>query len=72
MKAMILLNLVNLMEAGLTADDTPKRSNDVSTFAVNENSRLLKKLSLTRLKGKHLISEDDKTSILDEKNIIDE
>ena len=33
---------------------------------------LLKKLSLTRLKGKHLINEEDKTSILDEKNIIDE
>ena len=61
-----------LGKAGLTADDTPKRTNDVSTFSVNENSRLLKKLSLTRLKGKHLISEDDKTSILDEKNIIDE
>ena len=61
-----------LGKAGLTADDTPKRTNDVSTFSVNENSRLLKKLSLTRLKGKHLINEEDKTSILDEKNIIDE
>jgi len=61
-----------LGKAGLTADDSPKRTNDVSTFAVNENSRLLKKLSLTRLKGKHVLNEDNKTSILDEKNIIDE
>ena len=61
-----------LGKAGLTADDTPKRTNDVSTFSVNENSRLLKKLSLTRLKGKHVLNEDDKPSILDEKNIIDE
>ena len=57
---------------GLTADDTPKRTNDVSTFSIKENSRLLKKLSLTRLKGKHVLNEDNKTSILDEKNIIDE
>ena len=61
-----------LGKAGLKADDSPKDSYDVSTFSVNENSRLLKKLSLSRLKGKHLINEDDKPSILDEKNIIDE
>ena len=61
-----------LGKAGLKADDSPKDSYDVSTFSVNENSRLLKKLSLTRLKGKHLINEDDKPSILDEKNIINE
>ena len=61
-----------LGKAGLKADDSPKDSYDVSTFSVNENSRLLKKLSLARLKGKHLINEDDKPSILDEKNIIDE
>ena len=39
---------------------------------IKENSRLIKKLSLTRLKGKHVLNEDNKTSILDEKNIIDE
>jgi hypothetical protein len=61
-----------LGKAGLKADDSPKDSYDVSTFSVNENSRLLKKLSLSRLKGKHLINENDKPSILDEENIIDE
>jgi hypothetical protein len=61
-----------LGKAGLTADDTPNRTNNVSTFALSENSRLLKKLSLTRLKGKQQLTEDDKPSILDEKNIIDE
>ena len=61
-----------LGKAGLTADDTPKRTNDVSTFSIKENSRLLKKLSLTRLKGKQLIKENNKNSILDEENIIDE
>ena len=59
-------------KAGLTADDTPKRTNDVSTFSIKENSRLLKKLSLTRLKGKQVIKEDNKNYIIDEKNIIDE
>ena len=61
-----------LGKAGLTADETPNRTNNVSTFALSENSRLLKKLSLTRLKGKQQLTEDDKPSILDEKNIIDE
>ena len=61
-----------LGKAGLTADDTPSRTNDVSTFALEENSRLLKKLSLTRLRGKEVLSETDKNSLLDEKNIINE
>ena len=61
-----------LGKAGLTADDTPKRTNDVSTFALEENSRLLKKLSLNRFRGKEILNEDSKPSILDEKNIIDE
>ena len=61
-----------LGKAGLTADDSPKRTNDVSTFALEENNRILKKLSLNRLRGKELINEDTTPSILDEKNIIDE
>ena len=61
-----------LGKAGLTADDTPSRTNDVSTFALEENSRLLKKLSLTRLRGKEVLSETDKNSLLDEENIINE
>ena len=43
-----------------------------SEAALKENSRLLKKLSLNRLKGKQLLNEEGKSSILDEKNIIDE
>ena len=61
-----------LGKAGLTADDTPNRTNDVSTFALEENSRILKKLSLNRLNGKKVLTETDKPSILDEKNIINE
>ena len=61
-----------LGKAGLTADDTPKRTNNVSTFALEENSRMLKRLSLTGLRGKQQLTEDEKPSILDEKNIIDE
>ena len=61
-----------LGKAGLTADDTPNRTNKVSTFALKENSRMLKKLSLTRLKGKQVLNETDKRSLLDEENIIKE
>ena len=61
-----------LGKGGLTADDSPNRSNDVSSFALEENSRILKKLSLNRLKGKQLLSEEDKSSMLDEENIIKE
>ena len=61
-----------LGKAGLTADDSPNRTNDVSTFALEENSRILKKLSLNRLKGKEVITETSKNSLLDEENIIDE
>ena len=61
-----------LGKAGLTADDSPNRTNDVSTFALEENSRILKKLSLTRLKGKQVLNEDNKRSLLDEENIIKE
>ena len=61
-----------LGKAGLTADDTPNRTNDVSTFALEENTRILKKLSLNRLKGKQVLKEETKTSLLDEENIIKE
>ena len=61
-----------LGKAGLTADDTPNRTNDVSTFALEENSRILKKLSLNRLKGKKILNEENKSSLLDEENIIKE
>jgi hypothetical protein len=61
-----------LGKAGLTADDTPDRTNNVSTFALEENSRILKKLSLNRLKGKQILNEEGKSSILDEENIINE
>ena len=57
-------------------DDTPAyikhTTNEVSTIATTENSRILKKLSLNLLKGKKLLNENEKPSILDEKNIIDE
>ena len=61
-----------LGKAGLTADDTPDRTNNVSAFALEENSRILKKLSLSRLKGKQLLKEEEKSSMLDEENIIKE
>ena len=61
-----------LGKAGLTADDTPNKTNNVSTFALEENSRILKKLSLKHLRGKQSLTEDSKSSLLDEKNIIDE
>ena len=61
-----------LGKAGLTADDSPNRTNNVSTFALEENSRMLKKLSLKRLKGKQILNEENKTSLLDEENIIKE
>jgi hypothetical protein len=62
-----------LGKSGLTADETPaysKQTNEVSGASVEENSRMLKKLSLGRLNGKQLLNEDGKSSILDEKNII--
>jgi len=64
-----------LGKSGLAADETPaysKQTNEVSGASVEENSRMLKKLSLGRLNGKQLLNEDDKASLLDEKNIIDE
>ena len=61
-----------LGKAGLTADDTPDRTNDVSTFALEENNRILKKLSLNRLKGQQILTESNKPSLLDEENIIEE
>ena len=64
-----------LGKSGLTSDETPaysKQTNEVSGASVEENSRILKKLSLGRLKGKQLINEDGKSSLLDEKNVIDE
>ena len=61
-----------LGKAGLTADDTPKRTNDVSTFALEENSRLLKKLALSKSRKKQILKEKENSSLLDEKNIIDE
>ena len=61
-----------LGKSGMTADDSPDRTNNVSALALEENSRILKKLSLGRLKGKQLLSEEGKSSMLDEKNIIEE
>ena len=64
-----------LGKSGLTSDETPaysKQTNEVSGASVEENSRILKKLSLGRLKGKQLINEDGKSSLLNEKNVIDE
>jgi len=61
-----------LGRSGMTADDSPNRTNDVSPFALEENSRILKKLSLKRLKGKQVLNEKTKTSLLDEENIIKE
>lgn len=61
-----------LGKSGMTADDSPDRTNNVSALSLEENSRILKKLSLNRLKGKQLLSEEDKSSMLDEKNIIKE
>jgi len=61
-----------LGKGGMTADDSPNRTNNVSPLALEENSRLLKKLSLNRLKGKQLLNEEGKSSMLDEENIIKE
>ena len=61
-----------LGKGGLTADDSEKRTNNVSALALEENSRILKKLSLGRLRGKQLLNEDGKSSMLDEENIIKE
>ena len=61
-----------LGKSGLTAYDSPNKTNDVSALSLEENSRILKKLSLNRLKGKQLLSEEDKSSMLDEENIIKE
>ena len=61
-----------LGKGGMTADDSETRTNNVSALALEENSRILKKLSLNRLRGKQLLSEDSESSMLDEKNIIKE
>ena len=61
-----------LGKSGMTADDSPDRTNDVSPLALEENNRILKRLSLNRLKGKQLLKENPKSSLLDEKNIINE
>jgi hypothetical protein len=61
-----------LGKAGLTADDSPNRTNNVSTFALEENSRLLKKLALPKNTKKQILKEKNTSSLLDEKNIIDE
>jgi len=61
-----------LGKSGMTADDSPNRTNNVSPLSLEENSRILKKLSLSRLKGKQLLSEEGKSSMLDEENIIKE
>jgi len=61
-----------LGKGGMTADDSEKRTNNVSALALEENSRMLKKLSLNRLKGKQVLNEEGKSSMLDEENIIKE
>jgi len=61
-----------LGKSGMTADDSPNRTNDISPLALEENNRILKRLSLNRLKSKQLIKENLKSSMLDEENIINE
>jgi len=52
-----------LGKGGMTADDSETRTNNVSALALEENSRILKKLSLNRLRGKQLLSEDSESSM---------
>jgi len=63
-----------LGKSGMAAvgDDSPNSTNDVSPLALEENNRILKKLSLGRMKGKQLLNEEGKSSMLDEENIIKE
>jgi hypothetical protein len=61
-----------LGKSGMTADDSETRTNNVSALALEENKRIFKKLSLNRLKGKSLLNENERPSMLDEGNIIKE
>ena len=45
---------------------------DIFDILLEENSRILKKLSLKRLSGKKVLTETNKNSLLDEENIINE
>ena len=63
-----------LGKSGLAAvgDDSPNKTNNISPLALEENNRILKRLSLSRMKGKELLSEEDSPSMLSEENIIKE
>ena len=64
-----------LGKKGLTGDDTPDRTNNVSnvsSLALENNTRMAKKLALNRLRKQVLLTEDHNNSLLDEKNIMDE
>lgn len=64
-----------LGKKGLTGDDTPDRTNNVSnvsSLALENNTRMAKKLALNRLRKQVLLTEDHNSSLLDEKNILDE
>jgi hypothetical protein len=61
-----------LGRSGLTGDDTPDRTNDVSTLALESNKQMVKKLALGRLKKQILLNENEDNSLLSEKNIISE
>ena len=61
-----------LGKGGMTADDSPNRTNNVSPLALEENNRILKKLSLNKMKGRSLLTEDNPSSMLNENNIIKE
>jgi len=61
-----------LGRSGLTGDDTPDRTNDVSTLALESNKQMVKKLALGRLKKQMLLNENEDNSFKSEKNIISE
>jgi len=63
-----------LGKSGLAAvgDDSPNKTNNISPLAIEDNNRILKRLSLSRMKGKELLSEEDSPSMLSEENIIKE
>jgi hypothetical protein len=64
-----------LGKSGLTADETPNRTNNVSnvsSLALESNNRMVKKLALNRLRKQTLLTENDEHTLLSEKNIMDE
>lgn len=61
-----------LGKGGQVADDSPTRTNDVSTLALESNHRIFKKLAINRLKDQLITEKKISNSMLDEKNIINE